>query len=200
MIFWLNFQNFNKYRSFGNVFVACVVLGWLKPTKLCKIVKIMWQFAITFCLDDANAKFVSWCRSIYTRYQNFCTNDREILRKIRFCCWIQQLKQTIWIWNNGSRSYTRFMIGLSSKFCCSWNLHNQIWFFDSNFEVLTNTSHFLTFLLIVLYLADWNRPNFPERSKYVTVFFKGFFRYCYCSIRTLLCANLCSFSKRLCKW
>ena len=159
------FQSFYKYRSFGNVFVDSVVLGWLKPTKLCRIVKIMLQFAIMLFLGNANVVFVGWCGSIYTRFQNVCTNINKILNDFGFCCWIEQIKRTIWIWKNGARLYTRFMIGLSWKFCCSWKLRNQIWFFDSSFEVLKYTGLLLTLLLIVLYLADWNRSKFAKWSK-----------------------------------
>ena len=80
---WLWVEN---ERSFSNDFVDCVVLGWLKPTKLCRMIKIMLQIAITLFLDDADVKFVSWCGSIYTRCQNYCTNVGEILHKCGFCC------------------------------------------------------------------------------------------------------------------
>ena len=73
-------------RWFPNVFVHCVVLGWLKTTKLCRMVKIMLQIAITLFLDDADVEFVSWCGSFYTRIQNQRTNEREILHNFGFCC------------------------------------------------------------------------------------------------------------------
>ena len=142
MIFWRKLRNFNQYRSFPNVFVDCVVLGWLKPTKLCRMVKIMLQFAVTLFLGNANVVFVGWCGSIYTRFQNVCTKVNEILNEYEFFCWIEQIKQPFWVWNNDSRSYRWFMIGLSWQFCCSWYLRNQIWVFDSNFEVLTSTWSF----------------------------------------------------------
>ena len=155
-----------KTLSFANVFVDCVVVGWMKPTKLCIMVKMLWQFAIKLTLNNANAVFVSWCVSVCTRFQNLCTNDKKFLNDFGFCVWIEPIKQIFWSCNNESRSYTQFMVVLSWKFCCSCKLHNQIWVFDSNFEVLTMIGYFLTFSLIVLYLADWNRPNFAEWSKY----------------------------------
>ena len=80
-------------RSFPNVFVHCVVLGWLKPTKLCRMVKIKLQLVVNLYLNDADVEFVSWCGSIYTRFQNQSTNVREISHKCGFCCWIEQIKQ-----------------------------------------------------------------------------------------------------------
>ena len=77
MTFWLKFRSFYKKCSFLNVLVDCVVLGWLKSTKLCRRVKIMWQFALTLLFKDAEVKFVSWYGSIYTCFQNFCTNDKK---------------------------------------------------------------------------------------------------------------------------
>ena len=105
MMFWHKFWSFDKYRSFGNVFVDCVVLGWLKPTKLCRMVKISLEFAVTLCLVDVDVKLISWCWSICARFPNFCANDRKSLRKFGFCCWTQQIKQTFWIWNNDSCSF-----------------------------------------------------------------------------------------------
>ena len=84
MIFWLKFWSFDKHRAFLDVFVDCVVLGWLKPTKLCRMVKIMLQFAIMLFLDNANVIFVGWCGSIYTRFQNFCTSVNEFLQRLDF--------------------------------------------------------------------------------------------------------------------
>ena len=78
------FEVLTNTRSFPNVFVDCVVFGWLKPTKLCKMVKKMLQFAITLFVDDADVEFVSWCKSICTCFQNYCTNDREICINVGF--------------------------------------------------------------------------------------------------------------------
>ena len=50
------------------------------------MVKIMLQVAITLFVDDADVEFVSWCGSIYTRFQNYRTTDREILHMGEFCC------------------------------------------------------------------------------------------------------------------
>ena len=158
MIFWLNFWSIDKYRSFANVFVDCVVLGWLKPNKLCRLVKIMSQFAIKVILVTANVVFVSWWVSICIRFKNFCTKDRKTLNEFEILSWIEHIKQTFWIWNNDSPSYTRFMIGLSWKLCCSWKLHNQIWFFVSNFEVMTNTGQFLT-LFVDCVVLGWLKPT-----------------------------------------
>ena len=159
------FEVLTNTRSFPNIFVHCVVLGWLKPTKLCRMVKIMLQIAITLFLDDADVEFVSWCGSIYTRFQNYCTNVGEILHKCGFCCWIEQIKQ-------------RFGFEIINHV----HLHGLWWFWDEKFVVHENYAmkctfltqnwnfrqiqgHFLTFLFIVLCLADWNRPNFAEWSK-----------------------------------
>ena len=56
----------------------------MKPTNFCRMVKIKLQFAITLILDDVNVEIVSWCGSIYTCFQNFCRNDREILQEFGF--------------------------------------------------------------------------------------------------------------------
>ena len=37
------------------------------------MVKILLQFAIKLLSDDADPEFVSWCGSMYIRFQNFCT-------------------------------------------------------------------------------------------------------------------------------
>ena len=43
------------------------------------MVKIMLPFAIKLCFDDADVEFVIESGSIYARFQNYCTNDKEIL-------------------------------------------------------------------------------------------------------------------------
>ena len=48
------------------------------------MVKIMLQIAITLFLDDADVEFVSWCGSIYTRFQNQHRNDREFYINVGF--------------------------------------------------------------------------------------------------------------------
>ena len=58
------------------------------------MVKIMLQIAITLFLDDADVEFVSWCGSIYARFQNYRKNDSEFLHKCGFCCCIEQIKQS----------------------------------------------------------------------------------------------------------
>ena len=115
VIFWLKFWSIDKGMVIFNVFVDCAVLGWLKPTKLCKMVKIMSQFVIMLFLGNDNIVFVGCCVSIRACFQSFCTNDREILQTTGFRCWTEQIKLTVWIWNKDARSYTRFMIGLSWK-------------------------------------------------------------------------------------
>ena len=156
--FWRKFRTFNKCRSFPNVFIDSVLLGWLKPNKLCRMVKIMLHFAIKEVLDNAIVVFVDRCASIYTRFQNVCTNVNKISKNLKIRCWIEQIKQTVWIWNNESRSYTRFMIGLSWNVCCSWKLRNQILFFDSNFEVLKKTWSFPNVLVDYVVLG-WLKPT-----------------------------------------
>ena len=47
----------------------------MKPTKICRMVKIRLQFAIKLFFDDADVEFLSWCGSIYIPFQNFCEND-----------------------------------------------------------------------------------------------------------------------------
>ena len=152
-------------RSFPNIFVHCVVLGWLKPTILCRMVKIMLQIAVTLFLDDADVEFVGWCGSIYARFQNYCKNENKTLHKCGFCCWIEQIKQNFgfqiinhvhlhglwWFW------VEKFVV--HEKYAKKYNYLTQNW----NFRQIRG--HFLTFLFIVLYLADWNRPNFAEWSK-----------------------------------
>ena len=151
--------------SFSNDFVDCAVLGWLKPTKLCRMIKIMLQIAITLFLDDANVEFVSWCGSIYTRSQNYCSNVREILHKCGFCCWIEQIKQNFGfeIMNHvhlhGSWWFWVEKVVVHENYALKYTCLTQI----SKFWQIKG--HFLTILLIVLYLADWNRPNFAEWSK-----------------------------------
>ena len=113
-------------RSFPNVFVHCVVLGWLKPTKLCGMVKITSQIAITLYLnyadvEFADVEFVSWCGSIYARFQNYCTNVRENLHNCGFCCWIEQIKQ-----NFGFQIINHV------------HLHGLWWFWDEKFVVHEN--------------------------------------------------------------
>ena len=49
----------------------------MKPTKLCRMVKIMLQFAIKLCFDAADVEFVSWCGSIHIPFQNYSENDRK---------------------------------------------------------------------------------------------------------------------------
>ena len=44
----------------------------------------MLQIAVKVCLDDVDVKFVSWCGSIYTRFQNYRTNVKECLQKCGF--------------------------------------------------------------------------------------------------------------------
>ena len=56
----------------------------MKPTKLCRMVKIMLQFAIKLFFDDADVEFVSWCGSIYIPFQNFCENERKGLINLVF--------------------------------------------------------------------------------------------------------------------
>ena len=125
-LFDSNFEVLTNKRSFSHVFVDCVVLGRLKPTKLCRMIKIMLQIAITLFLDDANVDFVSWYGSIFTRFQNYCTNVREILHKCWFLLLIWTDKTKFWIWNNESRWFAWFMVVLSWKFCCSWKLRIEI--------------------------------------------------------------------------
>ena len=36
----------------------------------------MLQFAIKLLLDDVDVELVSWCGSMYSCFQNFCTNDK----------------------------------------------------------------------------------------------------------------------------
>ena len=40
----------------------------------------------TLFLDDADVEFVSWCGSIYARFQNYCKNESKTLQKCGFCC------------------------------------------------------------------------------------------------------------------
>ena len=48
------------------------------------MVKIMLQFAIKLLSDEDDVEFVNWCGSIYSLFQNFCTNDKEISFKFGF--------------------------------------------------------------------------------------------------------------------
>ena len=49
----------------------------MKPTKIFSMVKILLQFTIKLCFDDADVEFVSWCGSIHIPFQNYSENDRK---------------------------------------------------------------------------------------------------------------------------
>ena len=49
----------------------------MKPTKNFSMVKILLQFTIKLCFDDADVEFVSWCGSIHIPFQNYNENDRK---------------------------------------------------------------------------------------------------------------------------
>ena len=48
------------------------------------MVKIMLQIAITLYVDDADVELVKGCGLTYTRFQNYCRNDREVWYKCGF--------------------------------------------------------------------------------------------------------------------
>ena len=158
-------ERLTNTSSFPNVFVHCVVLGWLKPTKLCRMVKIMLQITITLFLDDADVEFVSWCGSIYTRLENYCTNVGEFLHKCGFCCWIEKMRQ-----NFGLKMMNHVHLrGLwwfwVEKFVVHENYAMKCTFLAKSSKFWQKQGHFLTFLFVVLYLANWNRREYVDGSK-----------------------------------
>ena len=72
-------------RSFRNVFVDCVVLGCLKPTKLCRMVKIMLQIAITLFSDNADIKYVSGYVLFFPNFHCFSQMTKDIVIKMMLC-------------------------------------------------------------------------------------------------------------------
>ena len=49
----------------------------MKPTKLCRMVKIMLQFAIKLFSDHADAKIINWFGSFYITFENFWGSKRK---------------------------------------------------------------------------------------------------------------------------
>ena len=109
-------------------------------------------------MDDTDKEFVNGCGSFFTCLQNYCTNVREILHKLGFCCWIEQIKHNFWFRKNESRSFAWVMVVLRWKFCWSWKLCTELYFFDSNFEVLTNTRSFSDVFVDCVVLG-WLKPT-----------------------------------------
>ena len=109
-------------------------------------------------MDDADVEFVSWCGSIYTCTQNQRTNEREFIHKCGFLLLNWTHKTKFWIWNNQSRSFGWFVVVLSCKVCCSWKLGNEMYFFDSKSELLTNTRSFPNVFVHCVVLG-WLKPT-----------------------------------------
>ena len=119
-----------------------VVFGW----RWCRIRRLVW------------VNLYSLSKLLHKCWKKLCI-------KWGFCCWIEQIKQNFgfqiinhvhlhglwWFWDE------KFVV--HEKYAKKYNYLTQNW----NFRQIRG--HFLTCLFIVLYLANWNRPNFAEWSK-----------------------------------
>ena len=152
-LFVSHFDVLTNTRSFPNVFVDCVVLCWLKPTKLCRVVNIMLQIDTTLFEDVVDIKFVSWCKSIYTCFQNYRTNVREFLHDNEFCCWIEQIKQYFGFNIMSHVHLHGLWLVWVERFVVYQTYPLKSTFLIQNLKFWQIQGHFLTFLLIVLYLA-----------------------------------------------
>ena len=157
-------MKYDKCRAFLNVFVDCVVLGWLKPTKLCKMVKLMLQCAIMFFLDDADVKIVDWVHPSIFVFKIFAQVIEKLCMNLEFAAELNRENKLFGFEIMMHVHIDDLWLVWVDNFVVHDNCAIKYEFLTQILKYWQKHGHFLKFWLIVLYLADWNRTNFAKWS------------------------------------